>query len=59
MKCLEIKDAKVCCWDEVSLGEIMLRLDPGEERVRQARSFRVWRAAASTTSRAGCANASA
>ena len=42
MNSLQIKDAKACCWDEVSLGEIMLRLDPGEERVRQARSFRVW-----------------
>lgn len=29
-------------WDEVSLGEVMLRLDPGEGRVRTARSFRVW-----------------
>jgi 2-dehydro-3-deoxygluconokinase len=26
----------------VALGEIMLRLDPGEDRVRTARSFRVW-----------------
>jgi 2-dehydro-3-deoxygluconokinase len=42
MNSLPIKDAGTCRWDEVSLGEIMLRLDPGEERVRQARSFRVW-----------------
>jgi len=26
----------------VSLGEVMLRLDPGEERIHTARSFRVW-----------------
>jgi 2-dehydro-3-deoxygluconokinase len=26
----------------VSLGEVMLRLDPGEGRIRTARSFRVW-----------------
>ena len=29
-------------WDIVSLGEVMLRLDPGEERVATTRSFRVW-----------------
>jgi len=29
-------------FDEVSLGEVMLRLDPGEGRVRTARQFRAW-----------------
>ena len=29
-------------FDEVSLGEVMLRLDPGEGRVHTARSFRAW-----------------
>jgi 2-dehydro-3-deoxygluconokinase len=29
-------------WDCLALGEVMLRLDPGEDRVRNARSFRVW-----------------
>jgi len=29
-------------WDLVSLGEVMLRFDPGEERVSRARCFRVW-----------------
>ncbi|MBR1438876.1 MAG: sugar kinase [Synergistaceae bacterium] len=29
-------------FDAVSLGEVMLRLDPGEGRIRTARSFRVW-----------------
>ena len=29
-------------WDCVSLGEVMLRLDPGPDRVRTARSFRAW-----------------
>jgi 2-dehydro-3-deoxygluconokinase len=28
--------------DLVSLGEVMLRLDPGEERIRTTRSFRAW-----------------
>jgi 2-dehydro-3-deoxygluconokinase len=29
-------------WDEVSLGEVMLRLDPGEGRIHTTRSFSVW-----------------
>jgi 2-dehydro-3-deoxygluconokinase len=33
---------KACAFDQVSLGEIMLRLDPGEGRVRTARSFTAW-----------------
>ena len=28
--------------DVVALGEVMLRLDPGEGRIRTARSFQVW-----------------
>jgi 2-dehydro-3-deoxygluconokinase len=39
---LNTRGASECRWDEVSLGEVMLRLDPGEGRVRTARSFRVW-----------------
>lgn len=39
---LEIKPAGSCAFDELSLGEIMLRLDPGEGRIRTARQFRVW-----------------
>lgn len=39
---MEIKSASTCMWDEVSLGEVMLRLDPGEERVHTTRSFRAW-----------------
>ncbi len=29
-------------WDMAALGEVMLRFDPGERRVRNARSFDVW-----------------
>ena len=29
-------------WDCVALGEVMLRFDPGEGRIRNARGFRVW-----------------
>ena len=31
-----------CRYDVVALGEVMLRLDPGEGRIRTARSFRAW-----------------
>jgi 2-dehydro-3-deoxygluconokinase len=39
---LKIKSGKDCQFDEISLGEIMLRLDPGEGRIRTARGFQVW-----------------
>jgi 2-dehydro-3-deoxygluconokinase len=39
---LPLRPASTCAYDLVSLGEVMLRLDPGEDRVRTARSFRVW-----------------
>jgi 2-dehydro-3-deoxygluconokinase len=39
---LRIRTADDCRYDLVSLGEVMLRLDPGEGRVRTARSFRAW-----------------
>ena len=29
-------------WDAASLGEIMLRLDPGDGRIHTAREFKVW-----------------
>jgi 2-dehydro-3-deoxygluconokinase len=29
-------------WDLVSLGEVMLRLDPGDERISTTRHFRAW-----------------
>ena len=42
MSLLEIKDKTNCRWDVVSLGEVMLRLDPGEGRVHTARNFQAW-----------------
>ncbi len=39
---LNIKSADSCKYDAASLGEIMLRLDPGEGRIRTARSFKAW-----------------
>jgi len=39
---LNIKPKKDCRWDAVSLGEIMIRLDPGDMRIKTTRNFRVW-----------------
>ncbi|MEX1172634.1 MAG: sugar kinase [Chloroflexota bacterium] len=39
---LAILPSDAARWDIVALGEVMLRLDPGEERIHTARSFRVW-----------------
>src|SRR5437773_5773754 len=42
MPALNIKPPGSCKYDMIALGEIMLRLDPGEGRVRCAREFKVW-----------------
>jgi 2-dehydro-3-deoxygluconokinase len=34
MKALSIRPAEICTFDQISLGEVMLRLDPGEGRIR-------------------------
>ena len=39
---LKIRPAGETRWDCASLGEVMLRFDPGFGRVRNARSFQVW-----------------
>ena len=39
---MTIKDKSNCKYDLISLGEIMLRLDPVDNRVRNAREFRAW-----------------
>jgi 2-dehydro-3-deoxygluconokinase len=39
---LKIRPKEECRWDAVSLGEVMLRLDPGEKRIHTARTFEVW-----------------
>ena len=39
---LNLKPKSECKYDAVSLGEVMLRLDPGEGRIRTARTFRAW-----------------
>ena len=39
---LHLKEPGTYTYDMISLGEIMLRLDPGDSRIKCARSFRVW-----------------
>jgi 2-dehydro-3-deoxygluconokinase len=39
---LTLKPESECTWDIVSLGEVMLRFDPGDDRINTARNFRVW-----------------
>ncbi len=39
---LQYKKAEECRFDILSLGEVMLRLDPGDGRVHTARSFTAW-----------------
>src|SRR6188472_566226 len=39
---LKIRDKKDCKWGSVSLGEVMLRLHPGDKRIHTTRSFEVW-----------------
>ena len=42
MATLNLKPSAACKYDLLSLGEIMLRLDPGEGRIRTAREFKLW-----------------
>ncbi|HLZ41448.1 MAG TPA: sugar kinase [Candidatus Sulfotelmatobacter sp.] len=39
---LKIRPKEGCVWDLVSLGEVMLRLDPGDGRISTTRHFRAW-----------------
>jgi 2-dehydro-3-deoxygluconokinase len=39
---MKIKPKSACRWDLVSLGEVMLRLDPGEGRIATTRQFQCW-----------------
>ena len=49
---LNLKKEGTYKYDAASLGEVMLRLDPGEGRIRTARSFTHGKAAESTMSSA-------
>jgi 2-dehydro-3-deoxygluconokinase len=39
---LDIRPVDECRFDLTALGEVMLRLDPGEERIATTRTFRLW-----------------
>ena len=39
---MNIKSKSECQYDLISLGEVMLRLDPGEGRIRTTRKFAAW-----------------
>ena len=39
---IQLRDKSTCKYDQISLGEVMLRLDPGEGRIRTARHFTAW-----------------
>ena len=42
MSVISIRSAAECRFDLVALGEVMLRLDPSDERISTTRTFRVW-----------------
>jgi 2-dehydro-3-deoxygluconokinase len=42
MAILDVKAQSECKYDILSLGEVMIRLDPGDERIHTTRTFRVW-----------------
>ena len=42
MATLKAKDKSACKYDLVSLGEVMLRFDPGEGRIATTREFKVY-----------------
>lgn len=42
MSDLQLKPKAECRWDLVSLGEVLLRFCPGDERIETARDFRVF-----------------
>jgi 2-dehydro-3-deoxygluconokinase len=42
MATLQVRPQGECKWDLVSLGEVMLRLDPGEGRIHTTRTFQAW-----------------
>jgi 2-dehydro-3-deoxygluconokinase len=41
-KKLKIKAKSECMWDALALGEIMIRLDPEDMRIKTTRNFHVW-----------------
>jgi len=42
MALFPVKPAADCQWDFISLGEVMIRFDPENDRIHNTRNFRVW-----------------
>ncbi len=42
MPVVNLRPAAECKYDILSLGEVMIRLDPGDERIHTTRQFKVW-----------------
>ena len=42
MAVLQIKPKSECKYDILALGEVMIRLDPGDNRIHTTRMFRAW-----------------
>ena len=42
MSAINVRPVEDCRFDILSLGEVMLRLDPGAGRIRTSRQFRAW-----------------
>ncbi len=52
---LKFKDAAQCRYDEVSLGEVMMRIDPGDVPTARARTGRIWHGGGETNVAEGLA----
>jgi len=52
---LKIKQADGCRYDEVSLGEVMMRIDPGDVPTARARTARIWHGGGETNVAEGLA----
>jgi len=52
---LKLKGAEQCRYDEVSLGEVMLRIDPGDVPTARARTGRIWHGGGETNVAEGLA----
>ncbi len=42
MTTIKLRSKTECKYDIVSLGEVMIRLDPGDQRIHTTRNFQVW-----------------
>jgi 2-dehydro-3-deoxygluconokinase len=52
---IKIKPADECIYDQVSLGEVMMRIDPGDVPTARARTARIWQGGGETNVACGLA----